>query len=63
MAAAVADVRTASVRRSCVQKSELRQLLSVRVVRDGDDWQLVGQLYDAVMADFAAEVGVELCRL
>lgn len=38
------------------QKSELRQLLSVRVVRDGDDWQLVGQLYDAQMADFAAEV-------
>ena len=36
------------------QKSELRQLLSVRVVRDGDDWQLVGQLYDAQMADFEA---------
>ncbi|MBL8635640.1 MAG: PEGA domain-containing protein [Myxococcales bacterium] len=38
------------------QKSELRQLVSLRVWRDGDDWQLVGQLYDAQMADFAAEV-------
>ncbi len=38
------------------QKSELRQLLSVRVSRDGQDYQLVGQLYDAAMADFAAEV-------
>jgi len=38
------------------QKNELRQLLSVRVRRDGNDYQLVGQLYDAAMADFAAEV-------
>ena len=38
------------------QKKELRQLLSVRVSRDGAEVQLVGQLYDAAMADFAAEV-------
>jgi hypothetical protein len=38
------------------QKSELRQLLSVRIVREGEDYQLSGQLYDAAMADFAAEV-------
>jgi hypothetical protein len=38
------------------QKKELRQLLSVRVSRDGDEVRLVGQLYDAAMADFAAEV-------
>lgn len=44
------------------QKSELRQLVSVRVVRDGDDWQLVGQLYDAQMADFAAEVQASCLR-
>ncbi|HNF96910.1 MAG TPA: PEGA domain-containing protein [Pseudomonadota bacterium] len=38
------------------QKSELRQLFSLRIVRDGDDYQVSGQIYDAAMADFASAV-------
>ncbi len=38
------------------QRNELRQLWSMRVVRDGDDYTVRGQIYDAAMADFASEV-------
>ena len=38
------------------QKNELRQLWSMRVVRDGEDYSVRGQIYDAAMADFASEV-------